>query len=654
VNGNYQWFPFAKGGSYSPYYSDLSLVVNWKLDGGELKAWAGSLYGGSHWSRIIKNTDYYFESGLTYPLRTSRFSPQVLPYGTIISVRGSGIYGDNLSSFLGILASAPFDYLIKILLGRDEHPQFDMGDINVTPVPVLHTRDFLSIDSPSIASFKLKQSIDSTNETSHVFHVPALLQVDDDSLNKRIAAWQSRIDDAERQLAEHQREIDDIAFRLYDIGDEDRRAIESSIDITSPLGGATPSEVEDTEPQTTDSKQLTADLFSHSIGCAFGRWDVRYATGERAAPKLPDPFAPLPICAPGTLTDDNGLPASHASPDYPLQVAWNGILVDDLGHKKDLLSSVRDVFGVVWTERAEEIYREAVELLDSQGEDLRHWFRKNFFDYHIKHYSKSRRKAPIYWQLATPTASYSVWLYYHYFTKDTFYTILNDYVKPKLNVEELRLARMRDDAGPEPTRSQHKEIEQQEIFVEELKTFREEVERVAPLWHPDLNDGVIINFAPLWRLVTHHKAWQKECKAVWDKLVAGDYDWAHLAMHLWPERVVPKCQKDVSLAIAHGLEDAFWEQDEKGKWQKKQISAEAIQKLIDERASVAVKAALDSLLSAQTLQDRASRRRTEPNLQEPSNGAPKPAKRRKKTAKAEGPEKLFRKELEAQAAGGND
>ena len=38
-------------------------------------------------------------------------------------------------------------------------------------------------------------------------------------------------------------------------------------------------------------------------------------------------------------------------------------------------------------------------------------------------------------------------------------------------------------------------------------------------------------------------------------------------MHLWPERVVPKCADDRSLAIAHGLENAFWEEDDDGKWQ---------------------------------------------------------------------------------------
>ena len=73
--------------------------------------------------------------------------------------------------------------------------------------------------------------------------------------------------------------------------------------------------------------------------------------------------------------------------------------------------------------------------------------------------------------------------------------------------------------------------------------------------------------APLWRLVPH-KPWQRELKKKWAELAAGKYDWAQLAMHLWPERVVPKCAEDRSLAIAHGLEDVFWVEDEDGKWQR--------------------------------------------------------------------------------------
>jgi hypothetical protein len=89
-----------------------------------------------------------------------------------------------------------------------------------------------------------------------------------------------------------------------------------------------------------------------------------------------------------------------------------------------------------------------------------------------------------------------------------------------------------------------------------------------------------------------------QAKGCWDKLVAEDQDWAYLAMHLWPERVVLKCADDRSLAIAHGLEEIFRIEGSNGKWQKRDVDAATVQKLIDERTSFAVKAALKSLLEA--------------------------------------------------------
>jgi hypothetical protein len=64
--------------------------------------------------------------------------------------------------------------------------------------------------------------------------------------------------------------------------------------------------------------------------------------------------------------------------------------------------------------------------------------------------------------------------------------------------------------------------------------------------------------APLWPLF-RHKPWQKILKDTWAKLEKGDYDWAHLAMNYWPERVREKCKTDKSLAIAHGLEHLYIE-----------------------------------------------------------------------------------------------
>ena len=99
------------------------------------------------------------------------------------------------------------------------------------------------------------------------------------------------------------------------------------------------------------------------------------------------------------------------------------------------------------------------------------------------------------------------------------------------------------------------------------------------------------------RLISH-TPWRKNAKECWDTLCAGKYDWSHLAIRLWPERVVPKCASDRSLAIAHGLEDVFWVEGSDGRWKPRSTLARPIDDLVLERSSSAVKAALKSLLEA--------------------------------------------------------
>jgi len=79
---------------------------------------------------------------------------------------------------------------------------------------------------------------------------------------------------------------------------------------------------------------------------------------------------------------------------------------------------------------------------------------------------------------------------------------------------------------------------------------------------------------------------------------AGEYDWAHLAMHLWPERVVPKCATDRGFAIAHGLEEAFWIEGSDRKWKPRARPGTPVDELVRKRSSPAVKAALKSLAEA--------------------------------------------------------
>jgi hypothetical protein len=297
------------------------------------------------------------------------------------------------------------------------------------------------------------------------------------------------------------------------------------------------------------------------------------------------------------LTGDDGLPLDRPPAGYPLPFPEDGILVDDPGHPRDLTAAVRAVFDTVFGTSADAVWQQAAALLDPKGHDLRTWLARDFFGHHLARHSKSRRKAPILWQLGPASAGYSTWCYAHRLTRDSLFALARDVVAPKLALEERRQSSLVQEAGPNPTAKQRADIAAHDAIVAELRVFADEVRRVAPLWNPDLDDGIVLVEAPLWRLVPH-KPWAKELKSRWDDLAAGKYDWAHLAMHLWPERVVPKCATDRSLAIAHGLEDVFWAEGADGKWSKRARPTRSVEELVAERTSPAVKAALADLLAA--------------------------------------------------------
>ncbi|QBL08841.1 BREX-1 system adenine-specific DNA-methyltransferase PglX [Rheinheimera sp. D18] len=213
-----------------------------------------------------------------------------------------------------------------------------------------------------------------------------------------------------------------------------------------------------------------------------------------------------------------------------------------------------------------------------------------FFDMHLGMYSANKRQAPIYWPIQTPSISYTLWLYYHQIDEQTLYTCVNDFVEPKLAQVEHDLSSLRSKSAR--SSQEEKELEKLSDLVSELRDFRDELLRIAKFWKPNLNDGVQITAAPLWKLF-QHKAWQKKLKETWESLEQGEYDWAHLACSIWPDRVLRKCHQDRSLAIAHDVEGHFWHEVEvpvtrgkkatgetKFEWQPKDLTEPEILNLI--------------------------------------------------------------------------
>ena len=58
--------------------------------------------------------------------------------------------------------------------------------------------------------------------------------------------------------------------------------------------------------------------------------------------------------------------------------------------------------------------------------DVRDHLRKQFFKDHLSRYSKSRRKAPIYWPLTVPSRNWGVWVYAPAFTRETLYAVASE------------------------------------------------------------------------------------------------------------------------------------------------------------------------------------------------------------------------------------
>ena len=563
-SGNPRWAPFSKGGQYSRYYADVHLTVNWANRGAEIRARVNPVTGMTFSNvHMLEQTEarFFYQRGLTWSRRSQRgLSLRALPDGCVFADKGPCVFSDDesLLSLLGIMNSGVFRELIAAQMAFGS---FEVGVIGQTPAPNIDEAIRKTLDVPVRKSIEATMRGATASDVTHLFHLPALLQTDGPTLIARATAWQSRLDAAGRELEDLQQQIDDIVFDLYGLGEEDRSAI---LESAGEVGAEAEADEEEVEETTVDARTHVVDLLSYCVGVAVGRFDVRYATGELAAPELPDPFAPLPACSPGMLTGEDGLPLGAEPAGYPLRVSWDGVLVDDLGldnngrpHREDIVARVREVLALLFGPQAEEIEHEACTLLGAKA--LRDFFAKpsGFFAEHLKRYSKSRRQAPIYWPLSTTSGSYTLWLYYHRLSDDLLYTAVNRYVEPKASEVQRRLneiaVALPTAAGKQAAelRKKHEELT---TLQGELAELSEELLRVAALpYKPDLDDGVLICASPLARLFRLTK-WRKDLEACWKKLERGDFDWAHLAYAIWPERVLEACRRDRSIAIAHGVE----------------------------------------------------------------------------------------------------
>jgi hypothetical protein len=499
-------------------------------------------------SAVIRNLAKHQKSGVCFGKRGEFIDAQMLPPGFVSTVEGKVCLAPSTEdawALLALLNSRLFQAVINLYTGQHKYS----GYVEQFPYP--GTAKLVEAAQLARAIVKEKWRIFARVEISPNFE--GLDGLDPASLVQEAQAATERIDGLEKKI--------NLAV-LDAYGCREDEAAGTFIENACKLEPNTRFPFQSDDPAKT-----AAQIVQYEIGKLFQRWD-RAQTSSWSAEAL-------------FLSDWGNQAIGRAvGRDAP------GILVVDDGHPADISRRLEDALPSA----------ELASIVDALKQPLRTYMRFAAFADHLDYYSSSGRRAPVYWQLATPSSSYSTWIYYHAFSSDTFYKLQNDFVAPKIAHEERRLELLRSEFGPNANATERKQLAGQESYVDELRAFLNNVKLVAPLWNPKIDDGVIINFAPLWRLVEHQKPWQKELKAEWDALCAGEYDWTQLAMRLWPERVVPKCASDRSLAIAHGLQDVFWVEEDNEKWKSRPVPTRSIDELVHERTSNAIKAALKSLL----------------------------------------------------------
>lgn len=502
-----RWVTFCKGGTYRKYYYDPELVVDWSAE-------AQRLYRERTTQFPVMLTEnapkYVYRKGLTYPQRTQKgFNVRQLPANSLFGAKGPAIFplsDTDLLFSLGVFNSRIAESLIQMLTCFGSYNE---GYVGLLPFPECATAQqketIAKLVSAAIAHLQLQLQCD---ETSHLFEKCDL---------DVVAASERK---GETELASLENSIEMVVADAYGLSNA---AVTSS--FTEMTMSADDDDGDDEGEAEPSNKEPSARALSYLVGLAIGRFDMAYARNPISDSELPDPFTELKH--PRSLGLQRGEQLNDTVP--------NGILVDDAGSLFDIVFKVRECGEQLCKGKFDKIEDAHLARLDMK--DVRDYFRKpgkgGFWDDHISRYSKSRRKAPIYWLLQSSKKNYAIWLYYHRLDKDLLFKSLVNYVEPKIRLETSRLESLRaqsaaaGESGKEAKRLA-KEVEKQEDFISELRDFEDKLRRAANLHlDPDLNDGVVLNIAPLHELVP----W-KEAKKYWDELMAGKYEWSSIGKQL--------------------------------------------------------------------------------------------------------------------------
>lgn len=460
----------------------------------------------------------------------------ILKKGMIFTREGIGLPNISVTegyATLSYLNSIISQYAINQYCGQHK----GNGYVNLLPMPDYATcqSDIERIVKAIIAIKRKWFSLDETNLEYHgliaQMHIDTTIDAALDKMQELLTADYARYEELVKENDDLWMDLADIdrdsEFRQTLNNYKSRRPYEELLSID----GASSQNV-------IDKKVMAQEIVMELVGMAFGRWNTAYAKGEQTIPEFGDVFDALPFM-PVVSQGEAACPAQ-------LDVPTDGILTNNSDSSLCLASHVREVMHYLWADRADDMEYELCQLIGCKSLQAYLASPTGFFDYHFKRYTKSRRKAPIYWLLASEDGTMDYWVYYPKLSKNTLPQLI---IRLREQQEQLRTRLNAALAAHDRTQESQIRAEQEQVedMVDELNRI------LAAGYVPNHDDGVPVTAAPLLHLAAS-RPWRVECEKNMELLEKGDYDWSHLAMSMYPARVTQKAKKDWCMALTHGLE----------------------------------------------------------------------------------------------------
>ncbi len=239
---------------------------------------------------------HYFRPGFTYPRVTDKgFNVRVLRAGHIFAEKGISVFSRSEKKLeLGVLSFLNSGLAQELLLLMAPSRSWEKTFVASLPALPDVSRELCIAAEKIVNELETTLGTDVTSNLFLTLHFSKSLSIGFQKLNELQAASRSTVETSSLQSSDAVRQL----FKSLSLDDNNFRGDpwEAAFTFRS-------------------IDEYTFSNIDYFLGCAFARWDIRFATGEKQAPELPNPFAPLPVCPPGLLKNVAGLPAR--SEDVP-------------------------------------------------------------------------------------------------------------------------------------------------------------------------------------------------------------------------------------------------------------------------------------------------------------------------------------------------